>query len=409
MPVVSEFSSRMGERDEIDSVADTEPAWPAESLLSAVGTLPAAQSRPAVERILCDRLVQFDCCRAVWVGERTGADGAEIRLRTSSDPTGTSLDTAAETTLDVPVAAETLRTGAVESAAVEDERFGPRRELAAASGIASVVTVPLCHDGVRHGVLCCYSDRPVPLPERARAALASLGATTGSVLTAVARKQLLFAERTVELRFRIRAPEFLPAALSDGLNSAVTMDGYLLTEAGRWLLYLTVRNGDLEAAGAVVKSVQSGARVRVIDRQRGRLEVDGPDLPAFDAIAAVGGTVSDCIADSGAVELSVTVPRGRERQTVVSAVRDQFPSCDCLAAFETDPVSTDARPETAVIDELTEKQYRALETAILAGYFDWPRGSTAEEVATRMGITSPTFHAHVRKAEHRILTTLLGL
>jgi len=56
------------------------------------------------------------------------------------------------------------------------------------------------------------------------------------------------------------------------------------------------------------------------------------------------------------------------------------------------------------LDHLTERQRDVLEAAYEAGYFEWPRESTAEEVADSLDIASPTLHSHLRKAENHILT-----
>ncbi|MFC7230782.1 helix-turn-helix domain-containing protein [Saliphagus sp. GCM10025308] len=37
------------------------------------------------------------------------------------------------------------------------------------------------------------------------------------------------------------------------------------------------------------------------------------------------------------------------------------------------------------------------------GYFDWPRGSTGEEIAESMGIAAPTMHQHLRRGLQEIL------
>ena len=54
---------------------------------------------------------------------------------------------------------------------------------------------------------------------------------------------------------------------------------------------------------------------------------------------------------------------------------------------------------------MTDRQREALEAAYRAGYFDWPRESTAEEVAESPDITSATLHSHLRKAESRLVET----
>ncbi|MWV65098.1 bacterio-opsin activator [Halorubrum sp. JWXQ-INN 858] len=57
---------------------------------------------------------------------------------------------------------------------------------------------------------------------------------------------------------------------------------------------------------------------------------------------------------------------------------------------------------------LSRRQQEAVETAIEAGYYDWPRGADAETVASELGITHPTFLEHLRKAEKKLLTRALA-
>ena len=64
----------------------------------------------------------------------------------------------------------------------------------------------------------------------------------------------------------------------------------------------------------------------------------------------------------------------------------------------------DARLEAHVSPrKLTDRQRTALETALAAGFFDWPRGSTGEEVAESFGVSSATLHQHLRISERKLL------
>ena len=49
----------------------------------------------------------------------------------------------------------------------------------------------------------------------------------------------------------------------------------------------------------------------------------------------------------------------------------------------------------------------ALRAAYFAGYYEWPRRSTAEEIADSMGVSSPTLHNHLRKAQQKLLVAFL--
>ena len=60
-----------------------------------------------------------------------------------------------------------------------------------------------------------------------------------------------------------------------------------------------------------------------------------------------------------------------------------------------------------VEDELTDRQWTALRAAYYGGYFNWPRHSTGNELAARLGVTRQTFHHHLRHAEHRLCRKLL--
>jgi len=52
---------------------------------------------------------------------------------------------------------------------------------------------------------------------------------------------------------------------------------------------------------------------------------------------------------------------------------------------------------------LTDKQKAALRTAIAHGYYQHPRESTVEELASISGISRSTFQEHLRKAESKII------
>lgn len=52
---------------------------------------------------------------------------------------------------------------------------------------------------------------------------------------------------------------------------------------------------------------------------------------------------------------------------------------------------------------LTEKQKRVMNLSIRAGYYDYPRNTSIKELAKSFNLSFSTFHAHLRKAEQKLL------
>lgn len=58
---------------------------------------------------------------------------------------------------------------------------------------------------------------------------------------------------------------------------------------------------------------------------------------------------------------------------------------------------------TQLLPELTIRQKKALEIAINAGYYNYPKKVNMEFLAKKMGISYSTFQAHLKKAEGKII------
>ena len=92
-------------------------------------------------------------------------------------------------------------------------------------------------------------------------------------------------------------------------------------------------------------------------------------------------------------------------RAVFDGFQSPFPGSSLFSKQEVQrPVQTTDGFRRSLEDDLTEKQQSVLRAAYLAGYFEWPRGSTAEELADSIGVSSPTLHNHLRKAQQKVLT-----
>ena len=61
------------------------------------------------------------------------------------------------------------------------------------------------------------------------------------------------------------------------------------------------------------------------------------------------------------------------------------------------------------LPKLTEKQARALLAAFQAGYYEFPRRVTTEDVSQSLGIARSTFEQHLNRAEHHVVRAMLPL
>jgi predicted DNA binding protein len=116
-----------------------------------------------------------------------------------------------------------------------------------------------------------------------------------------------------------------------------------------------------------------------------------------------GGTVRELTVEDGAADVSGVFSRRVNVRRVVEAVEDAFPETTLRSKHEVEePVRSAATVRQTVLDRITERQRTVLRAAYLAGYFEWPRGSTAEELAASMDVSSPTLHNHLRKAQQQV-------
>lgn len=100
------------------------------------------------------------------------------------------------------------------------------------------------------------------------------------------------------------------------------------------------------------------------------------------------------------------IPPSEDAGTVVARFLDEYPRAELAAKRDLDrfvPVLEDDRCVRAVGDALTDRQLEVLAAAHRAGYFEWPREETGEELAARLDVSAATMHKHLRIAERKLV------
>lgn len=98
-----------------------------------------------------------------------------------------------------------------------------------------------------------------------------------------------------------------------------------------------------------------------------------------------------------------------EAGTDPRAILDRFPGARLVSKRRpSGPRSARASLSSPLfLPNLTEKQARALEAAFDAGYYQFPRNATTEEVSASLGIARSTFEQHLNRAEHHVIRAML--
>lgn len=353
---------------------------------AAGDSLADASTREGVRRRACERLGDSDAFFAAWATDAPAAD--------ASAPT-----TAAGAAERVPRnVAETL----AERALVEREVR--TTTVADDDGSLALATLPLVHGSTRYGTITVARESPDPADELERSALATLGERIGGALAAVEWKRLLLSDAGLELEFEGTGTDSLFATASATLDCHIRVEGLVPLEGGSLLYYVTVSGVQPAHALSAVREVATSARLIADYSDESLLEVtaDGESLPG--AFVEAGANVTDLVVDGGHVRLVCEVAPSVDVRELATGVADAYPTVDLVAKREVErAVDTPLEFRRAIEERLTSKQRSVLQAAYHAGYFDWPRGSTAEELADSIGVSSPTLHNHLRRAQRKLL------
>ncbi len=372
-----------------------------EVLQGMVGQLVETPTRAAVERRVCDQLAASDLYRFAWLGERT-PDDEGVAARASAGtvpedpvPVGHAGD---ETALaNRAVRTTEIQVDVADAAAADDGAGGP-------SGLAAVAAVPLSNDGAVNGVLVVGTDRENAFSDRELTGLDVLGDTVGLVVDAASRRELLFADAVVELEFHLADADGLLFGTAAALDCRLDLGGYVASGDG-WVGYVSVEGASAADVADAVRSDDRVRRARALDD--GRVELVA-ELPLLAAIVASGAVVATATADGDSGRFVVEAPLSVDVRPLVERIQRRFPGATLAAHRERErPVTPVERPGS-VLDDLTDRQRETLEAAYRSGYYDWPRGSTAEQVADTLSIAPATLHGHLRKAESKVLSGLFA-
>jgi len=262
---------------------------------------------------------------------------------------------------------------------------------------------------VTHGVLCLVAPTDAPVSDVERRELSALGRCLGWAVTAGRWRDLLHSDAVTEVEFRTDDDAAFLARSSGALDCRIDLSSTVSVDDRTSRFYLSVAGARPQEVADLAADADDVSDLRVIEtREDGcsvSVRVEGGS--AVRALTEHGATVRDATATAGNLRIVADLPEGADVRPVAGGLRDDFSDVQLVSkeSVARSPL-TDSSLSESVADRFTDRQWAALSAAYHGGYFDWPRGSTAEEVADAMDVSSPTFHNHLRKAQRVLLDGL---
>jgi DNA-binding response OmpR family regulator len=371
-----------------------------------------ATTREEIEETVCEALASFDSYFGAWVARYS--DTVEtVSCRTAAGITPPRLDGQADAVTPL------VRSALQDRDVVLVERVDPdhfravfESEEASPTDLSperlSAIVVPIAYRDTAYGALIVYADGEDSFDDDDKSVFDELGATIGHGINAAESKRLLYSDTAVELEFTHGDRGDLFVDLSAAVGARVSLQGFSPAADGGISCYVSVEGA---AADTVLEYLTTHD-----DVEHARTITDTPEKSLFEfrvadstvlvPLVEFGASVDTLTAADGDGSLVVTVSPEADLRVLSDTLQSAFPAMEVVAKREVErSVQSTETFKRELEDKLTNRQRDVLETAFVSGYFDWPRGSTAEEVAESLGISAPTFHEHLRAGEQKLMAT----
>jgi predicted DNA binding protein len=229
----------------------------------------------------------------------------------------------------------------------------------------------------------------------------------GAGINAVETKRIIASTEVVRVAFETGDRDLFFVDLAAETGATLDHVGSTVPDDGPPTMTFTVSGATPEAIEAFAADAPAIAAVNVIAETETDVLVEF-DL-ASDSIVALlaeyGAKTRAITASGGTARIEVEVPQGDAARQLVDVVTDRYAETD-MASYREDASTERTRPEfaAAVRDQLTDRQFTALQRAYAAEFFAWPRPVSGGELAESMDISRPTFHQHLRAAQRKLVT-----
>ncbi len=374
-------------------------------------------TREEIDQVVCEHLVESGWYAAAWVGDVNLATAQIVSRAVAGVPTERVDAVPLDADDDVDVLGTTIASTATDGetrvvrvgADCDDPEAVPA--FVRDRGYRWMAAVPLTFEGIRYGVLTLFSDRADAFGGYEWRVLEGLGRTVGHAISAIERKQALIDDRYTELEIQI--PDVVRPldrlCDSEAGDQTITVEETILADDDKLIQYLTVTGLSLKSLREAMAELTETEAIRELGRagDSNRFEVTYADFPTASTLASYGGRIETVCFDVPDLRITVALPQRTDVRQIYQELQSEVPDLRIGAQRSVTRPSNGAESSRDEFEAaLTEHQRTALTTAFFAGYFDWPRKSTGEEIAETLDISPSTFHQHLRIAQQKVFSTI---
>jgi len=376
--------------------------------------LVGATSKDAIMETIRDQLGTSDQYRFVWTGEYA-VDTDELVITGVAGDQGELFPAVREAVKQGHAtperrAVEQQRPKLVQSLSENPSVPDAVRAAGFADGVQSVFVLPLVYGSSVYGVVGVYAGTETAFSDHVQASFETLGELAGYAINATQNRKLLFADTITEVTFRLTENSPL-VRVSDTCDAEITLDGTVTPSDSGLTCFLTVTGSDPDTVVKTVEalpSAQDGRLIRQSDGDRGRIQVTLAETVPLVAAVNRGATIQTAVFNGDDSRLIVELSPDANVRRLANVLGANEAAPILARQDKTRSPTTTREFRNDLNDRLTDRQATVLRTAYLADYFTSPRGSTAEEVATSLGITGSTLLHHLRASQRKLLDAFYG-
>ncbi|MCU4751352.1 PAS domain S-box protein [Halobacteria archaeon AArc-curdl1] len=293
---------------------------------------------------------------------------------------------------------------------LEQPEWEVYRRDALNQGFRAVAAIPIVKNGRTDGVIVIHAKADEIFDDEEVRVLEELGETIGYAFGNVERLHGLQTNEHTEIELAITDERLFTNRLAQELNATVEFVGTVDAESDAARVFLQIQEFDGDAITDQLSELEAVSESRQLFAEDGmHLYYLTIATPQLFSIVQGDGRIQSLESDGTTTTCTIALIQTVDVRSIIEHLQRAYSQTELVARREKEvPVGTRETFREQLLNELTEKQFEALQSAYYGGGYEWPRRSTNEELAATKDIAPSTFQYHLRAAERKILSMILS-